>query len=72
MTLVYYESTGSKPTQHRWEKQDKVMELSVSRGGCGGQNGISKGYAATRALGLTKVPNIPGGRGGLYLKPTKL
>ena len=26
---------------------------------CGGQNGISKGYAATRALGLTKGPNIP-------------
>ena len=26
---------------------------------CGSQNGISKGYAATRALGLTKVPNIP-------------
>ena len=26
---------------------------------CGGQNGISKVYAATRALGLTKVPNIP-------------
>ena len=25
----------------------------------GGQNGLSKGYAATRALGLTEVPNIP-------------
>ena len=26
---------------------------------CGGQNGIFKGYSATRALGLTKVPNVP-------------
>ena len=36
-----------------------VEWLLLDDGGCGGQNGTSKGYAATRTLCLTKVINIP-------------
>ena len=49
----------SKNTTNKINQGYTVKNMVMAMHGCGSQNGISKGYAATRALGLTKVPNIP-------------